>query len=86
MFQLFIYLALIVARVQLWDLGGAHEYFEVRNELYENTDALVLVCDVTDERSFTAIPDWLREFRTFSHATSEPEMLFIANKVRHLSH
>ena len=67
--------------MQLWDLGGAQEYFEVRNELYENTDALVLVCDVTDERSFTALPDWLREFSTFLHATSEPEMLLIANKV-----
>lgn len=74
-----------LARVQLWDFGGAQEYFDVRNELYENTDALVLVCDVTDERSIAALPDWLREFDNFSHSSTEPEKLLVANKVSHLN-
>ena len=42
-------------RVHLWDLSGAPEYVDVRNELYLQTDAVFLVFDVNNRQSFDSL-------------------------------
>ena len=69
----------IPVRVHLWDLSGASEFFDVRNELYSGTDAIFLVFDVTNTSSFEALDQWLREVQRFT--TGRPEVFVVGNKV-----
>jgi DnaJ family protein C protein 27 len=41
-------------RVNLWDLAGGEEYFEVRNEFYKEAQGCILVYDVNNRASFQA--------------------------------
>lgn len=66
-------------RVNIWDLSGHPEFFEVRNEFYKEGDALVLFYDVTSRRSFESLDMWLREANKFG---GEALAVFVvANKV-----
>ena len=66
-------------RVHLWDLSGNSEYFDVRNELYNGTDAIFLVYDVTNTSSFESLDQWIREVKRY--ASGDPEMYIVGNKV-----
>lgn len=46
-----------------WDLSGHSEFFEVRNEFYQDTEAMLLVFDVNVPESFAELEQWLREAR-----------------------
>lgn len=48
-------------KVNLWDLAGADEYFEVRNEFYKDAQGAVLVFDVSSKASFEALDQWVEE-------------------------
>jgi DnaJ family protein C protein 27 len=52
-------------RVNFWDLSGHDAFFDVRSEFYKDTQALVLVFDVTKAESFKALDGWLKEARKF---------------------
>ncbi|RUS77167.1 hypothetical protein EGW08_015074 [Elysia chlorotica] len=65
-------------RVHLWDLSGASEFFDVRNELYSGTDAIFLVFDVTNTSSFEALEQWQREVQRF--ASGKPDIFVVGNK------
>ena len=53
-------------RVNFWDLSGHPEFFDVRNEFYKDTQAAMLVFDVTSKKSFESLDSWYREARFFS--------------------
>lgn len=52
-------------RVNLWDLAGPAEYLEVRNEFHKDTQAAILVYDVTSRPSFEALGSWLEESQKY---------------------
>lgn len=56
---------LLQVRVNLWDLAGPSEYLEVRNEFYKDSQAALLVYDVTNRQSFEALGTWLEESQKF---------------------
>lgn len=56
---------LVQVRVNLWDLAGPPEYLEVRNEFYKDSQAALLVYDVTHRASFEALGTWLEEAQRF---------------------
>ena len=64
----------------MWDLSGSAEYMDVRNELYNGSDAIFIVYDVTNATSFEALDSWLREANRF--ATGNPNIVIVGNKVR----
>ncbi|XP_060582036.1 dnaJ homolog subfamily C member 27-like [Ruditapes philippinarum] len=66
-------------RVHLWDLSGAPEYIDVRNELYGQTDAVFLVFDVTNQASFESLETWIKEVNKYSGGVQE--IVLVANKV-----
>ena len=65
-------------RVHLWDLSGNTEYLDVRNELYSGTDAVFLVYDVTQKKSFESLDTWLRELAKY--CPHKPVVCVVANK------
>lgn len=68
----------IEMRVHMWDLSGSAEYLDVRNELYNGSDAIFVVYDVTNSASFEALDSWLREANRFT--TGNPGIFIVANK------
>ena len=51
--------------MNVWDMSGHPEFFEVRNEFYKDCQGLCLVYDITQRRSFDALDMWLREANKF---------------------
>ena len=62
----------------MWDLSGNMEYVDVRNELYSGTDAVFLVYDVTQKKSFDNLDVWMRELNKYS--APRPVVCLVANK------
>ena len=48
-------------KLQIWDTAGQERYRTITNAYYRGADAIVLVADSTDMKSFENIPDWLSE-------------------------
>uniref|UniRef100_A0A7S0RR07 Uncharacterized protein n=1 Tax=Pyramimonas obovata TaxID=1411642 RepID=A0A7S0RR07_9CHLO len=48
-------------RVNLWDLAGGDEYFEVRNEFYKDAQGCVLCYDVNNRGTFNSLNGWIDE-------------------------
>ena len=48
-------------KANFWDLAGAAEYFEVRNEFYRDAQGALLVFDVGNRSSFEALDAWVEE-------------------------
>ncbi|ORC85933.1 ras-related GTP-binding protein [Trypanosoma theileri] len=57
----------ISVRVNFWDMAGAEEYLEIRNEFYAAAEGVLLVYDVTDAASFAALDGWLKEMEKYAH-------------------
>lgn len=53
-------------RVNLWDLGGAPEFLEVRNEFYKDAQGCLLTYDVTNRGSFESLGRCLQETKEHS--------------------
>jgi DnaJ family protein C protein 27 len=52
-------------RVNFWDLAGARDFLEIRNEFYKDSQGAILVYDVTNPASFAALDGWLAEAKQF---------------------
>lgn len=70
----------VTVKVNFWDLSGHPEFFEVRNEFYKDSQAVILVYDVTSRNSFSAIDDWHKECQKFGGGSCFIKIL-CANKV-----
>lgn len=51
----------VEVRVNFWDLAGAVEYYDIRNEFYKDAQGAILVYDVTNLQSFQVLEKWLQE-------------------------
>nr|XP_039255611.1 dnaJ homolog subfamily C member 27-like [Styela clava] len=50
-------------KVNIFDMAGHPYFYEVRNEFYKDTQAAILVYDVTNRISFECLESWLQEMR-----------------------
>jgi len=48
--------------LQIWDTAGQERFQSLGNAFYRGADACILVYDITDESSFSAIHDWKKKF------------------------
>eukprot|EP01062_Namystynia_karyoxenos_P023121 TRINITY_DN18894_c0_g1_i2.p1 TRINITY_DN18894_c0_g1~~TRINITY_DN18894_c0_g1_i2.p1 ORF type:complete len:237 (+),score=73.16 TRINITY_DN18894_c0_g1_i2:97-807(+) len=53
------------AKVTLWDLSGAQQFFEVRNEFYREAHGVLLCFDLSSKRSLAALAQWEAEIAKF---------------------
>ncbi len=68
-------------KLQVWDTGGQQRYRPVLASCYRNADGVILVFDVTNEKSFANLPQWLSEVEEFSEkGKSAPKLLLVGNK------
>lgn len=66
-------------KMQMWDTCGLEMYKSMIRVFFKGSDAAFLVFDVNSEKTFSALPQWLKELREFT----APDMLcyLIGNKV-----
>jgi len=70
-------------KINLFDLSGDPLFAEVRNEFYKDTQAALLVYDVTSKSSFDSLDTWLNELRHYIPDPTERNnivLLLCANK------
>jgi DnaJ family protein C protein 27 len=67
------------AVIDIFDLSGDSEYFEIRNEFYRDMNGCLLVYDKSNSQSFVKLDEWLQEGRRFGLSCSLPTVL-CANK------
>lgn len=65
-------------KLQLWDTAGQERFRTITTAYYRGAMGIILVYDVTDERTFTNIKQW---FKTVNdHANDEAQLLLVGNK------
>jgi len=69
----------VETKVNFWDLAGAPEFFEVRNEFYKDTQGAILVFDVSKKQSFDALGAWVKELTKYA-GKRKIEVAVCANK------
>ena len=65
--------------VNLWDMSGHPDFFEVRNEFYKDATGILLIFDVTSRKSFDSLDMWLREGNRFG--ANNVQVAICANKI-----
>ncbi|EGR34368.1 Ras family protein, putative [Ichthyophthirius multifiliis] len=50
-----------IVQLNFWDFSGHPEFYEVRNEFYKESNAIILIFDVGLKRSLDGLDLWLRE-------------------------
>ena len=63
----------------IWDFSGHPEYMEMRKTFYKHTNALVIIFDVTNLKSYTQLDLWLTEGRKL--AGNEVPVWIVGNKI-----
>ena len=59
---------------QVWDTGGQERYRPVLTTCYRNAHGIIVVYDVTNEKSFTNLSQWMTEVDEFAKSDL-PKML-----------
>jgi DnaJ family protein C protein 27 len=67
--------------LNVWDMSGHPEFFEVRNEFYKDCQGLCLVYDVTQRRTFDALDMWLREGSKYGADKASLYTAVVGNKL-----
>ena len=52
--------------LQIWDTAGQERFRTITTSYYRSADAIMLVFDLTDERSLRAIETWMEDVRLYS--------------------
>lgn len=67
------------ANIQIWDTAGQEKYDSLTKQLYNNTDGVILVFDLTNNNSFIHIKNWIKKIG--SNCDHEIKKLLVGNKV-----
>ena len=67
-----------VIKAQIWDTAGQERYRAITNAYYRGAVGALLVFDVTSQRSFQNVENWLRELKQY--ADSNIVILLVGNK------
>ncbi|CCE66194.1 hypothetical protein TPHA_0P00360 [Tetrapisispora phaffii CBS 4417] len=65
-------------KLQLWDTAGQERFRTITTAYYRGAMGIILVYDVTDEKTFANIRQW---FKTVTeHANDDAQLLLVGNK------
>eukprot|EP01105_Mastigella_eilhardi_P012335 TRINITY_DN2827_c0_g1_i1.p1 TRINITY_DN2827_c0_g1~~TRINITY_DN2827_c0_g1_i1.p1 ORF type:complete len:211 (-),score=70.18 TRINITY_DN2827_c0_g1_i1:162-794(-) len=65
-------------KLQIWDTAGQERFRTITTAYYRGAMGILLVYDVTDEKSFSNIRNWIRNIE--QHATEDVNKILIGNK------
>lgn len=65
-------------KLQIWDTAGQERFRTITTAYYRGAMGILLVYDVTDERSFNNIRNWIRNIE--QHASEGVDRILVGNK------
>lgn len=65
--------------LQIWDTAGQERFHTITNSYYRGASGIVLVYDITSEKSFANIATWLTNIN--KHASSNVIKILVGNKL-----
>jgi Ras-related protein Rab-8A len=65
-------------KLQIWDTAGQERFRTITTAYYRGAMGILLVYDVTDDKSFGNIRNWIRNIE--QHATESVNKMLIGNK------
>lgn len=65
-------------KLQIWDTAGQERFRTITTAYYRGAMGIMLVYDITNEKSFENIKNWIRNIE--QHATSDVEKMILGNK------
>ncbi|PRD23088.1 UNVERIFIED_CONTAM: Rab8a [Trichonephila clavipes] len=65
-------------KLQIWDTAGQERFRTITTAYYRGAMGIMLVYDVTNERSFENIKNWIRNIE--EHASTDVEKMILGNK------
>jgi Ras-related protein Rab-8A len=65
-------------RLQIWDTAGQERFQTILPAYYRGAHGIALVFDVTDERSFLNVSNWIKSIE--QHAKDNVQTILVANK------
>ena len=67
-------------KLQVWDTSGQERYRSITKNFYRNADGVMFVCDVTKEKTFDNIKNWLIDSEQNANNTNFKKIL-VGNKI-----
>jgi len=67
-------------RLKICDVAGQRSFATVRKSYFTNTDAALLIFDLTNARSLANTHQWLKEFISANKHVGKPPVLLVGNK------
>ena len=68
----------VKVKLQLWDTAGQERFRTITSAYYRGAMGIVLTYDITDEASFTAIRNWVKNVE--SNAAADVNRILVGNK------
>lgn len=65
-------------KLQIWDTAGQERFRTITTAYYRGAMGILLVYDITNEKSFDNIKNWIRNIE--AHASEDVEKMIIGNK------
>ena len=65
-------------KLNIWDTAGEEKYRSITSVYYRNTDAALIVFDLTRQETFDSIQDWLTNIH--EHCSREVYTVLVGNK------
>jgi small GTP-binding protein len=64
----------------IWDIAGQTKFETMRRHFYQGSDAVVLVFDITNLKTFLSIRDWYNDIKKYLSELKEPISFLLGNK------
>nr|pir GTP-binding protein rab16 - rat [Rattus norvegicus] len=65
-------------KLQIWDTAGQERYRTITTAYYRGAMGFLLMYDIANQESFTAVQDWLRRLKPIPGTT--PQVILVGNK------
>lgn len=66
---------------QIWDTAGQERFHSLGNAFYRGADALMLVYDVTDRRTFNNLQNWYQDVVAITTHSKSLPVAIVGNKI-----
>ena len=66
-------------KLKIWDTAGQERFRNITNQYYKGADGIILVFDVTDQKSFDKIKEWMSQIKANTQA-DQIGLVLLGNK------